>query len=306
MTLRLSMLSVLLALLAPVGPVVEPALAGDLQRSLELRWRGAWVLTAVDVYSDCAGTHTDNRVSGTLVSSKGRNRFRPGELAQVGKLDVKRSRLDILLGIPEPILVSFRDGPFTLYNETRCLVELDVELPRSLVSGDDVEGIETALKPILRRFASQEEATQSKSWNHRQRDPYPAGYDRTLAEHAAWKAQQANASIQARLDKATEETSRLADRITSDPDYLKGFAAGVETMKAVDLSRCGDLISRDFASFAPAPKQLAAAFAGEAASRYARGFQDGQRLVFGLESLRRLPQCMVPVPAVPDGRRAGS
>src|SRR5437867_6771985 len=176
-TFRLSMLFVLAALLTPLGPVVDSALAGDLQRSLEMRWRGAWVLTGVDVYSDCAGTHTDNRVSGTLVSSKGRTRFRPGELAQIGKVDVKRSRLDILLGLPEPILVSFRDGPFTLFNETRCLVELDVELPRSLVSGDDVDGIETALKPILKRFTSQEEATQAKTWNHRQREAYPADYE---------------------------------------------------------------------------------------------------------------------------------
>ena len=36
----------------------------------------------------------------------------------------------------------------------------------------------------------------------------------------------------------------------------------------------------------------------EGANQYSRGFQDGQRLVFGLESLRRLPSCMVPVPEV--------
>src|SRR5437867_5027443 len=287
------------AILLTVAATSVPVAAGELERTLESRWRGAWVLTAVDTFSDCAGTHTNNRVNGTLVSSRGRIRFRPGELAQVGKVDLKRSRLDILVGVPEPILVSFRDGPFTLYNETRCLIELDVELPRSLVSNDDANGIDAAIAPVLKRFTNQDEALQAKSFNHRKRDPYPADYDRTLAEHAVWKAQQANAAIQARIDKALEETARLTDRVSSDPDYLKGFAAGIEAMRSVDLGQCGELMSRDFASLAPAPPRLAASFGGDAANRYARGYQDGQRLVFGLESLQRLPRCLVPVPPPP-------
>jgi len=296
--LNRAVLPALAGLLAALAPGTNPAHAGDLQRTMESRWRGAWVLTSVDTYSDCGGFHTDNQVSGTLVSSKGRFRFRAGELGQVGKVDVKRSRIEILLSLPEPVLTSFRDGPFTLYNENRCLVELDVDLPRSIVSNDDANAVETALKPIIGRFASQEEATRAKTWNHRQRDAYPADYDRTLAEHAAWKAKQANAGIQARLDKAMEETTRLSDRITGDPSYLKGFAAGVEAMKAIDLTRCNDLLSRDYSNFAAGPSSVMAALGGEAANQYSRGFQDGQRLVFGLESLRRLPSCMVPVPEV--------
>ena len=272
-----------------------PAFASDLERRLESRWRGAWVITAVDTYSDCSGTHTNNNVSGTLVNSRGRLRFRPGELAQVGKIDVKRSRIDVFLGLPEPVLTSYQDGPFTLFNETRCLLELDVELPRSLISGDNADGIEAALQALVRRFNSQDEAMQAKDWNHRKREAYPADYDRTLAQHAAWKAQQVNVAIQARIDKAREETSRLDDRVTSDPDYLKGFAAGIEAMRAVDLGQCNDLMSRDFANVAPAPPRVAG-FGGDAAGRYTRGYQDGQRLVFGLESLQRLPQCLVPVP----------
>src|SRR4029077_7725993 len=185
--------SALAGLLAVLAPGTNPARASDLQRTMESRWRGAWVLTAVDTYSDCGGFHTDNQVSGTLVNSKGRFRFRPGELGQVGKVDVKRSRIEILLSLPEPILTSFRDGPFTLYNENRCLVELDVDLPRSVVSNDDANAVESLLKPILRRLASPDEATGAKTWNHRQRAASPADYDRTLAEHTAWKAKQANA-----------------------------------------------------------------------------------------------------------------
>lgn len=308
MSTTLRVLAVLSALLAPPAAGVRPALAGDLQKAIESRWRGAWALTSVDVYSDCAGLHTNNRVNGNLVSSKGRFRFRPGELMRVEKVDLKRSRLDLTITLPEPILLSHKDGPFTLYNEARCLLDLEVELPRSAVARDDVAAIDAALRPILIRHASDEEATRSRSWNGRKRDPYPEDYDITLAEHAAWKAQQVNAGIQARLDKAMEEAARLADRVTGDSDYLKGFAAGVEAMRAVDLTRCGDLTSRDIASVGAAPKTLAASFVGEAATRYTRGYQDGQRLVFALESLRRLPACMLPVPEVPnrDRRARGS
>ena len=272
-------------------------LASDRQKMVEARWRGAWVLTGVDTYSDCAGTHTNNRVNGSLVSSRGRYRFRPGELARVDKIDLKRSRLDLILSLPEPVLFSHQDGPFTLYDESRCLLELEVELSRSAGAGDDADGIDAALKPVLKRYTSEEEATQAKAWNHRKRDAYPADYDRTLAEHTAWKAQQANAAIQARIDKAMEETSRIADRIAGNPDYLKGFAAGVEAMHAVDLTQCPALMSRDFSNLAAGSNTVAVAgFGGDAAGLYNRGFQDGQRLVFGLESMRRLPQFMVPVP----------
>ena len=279
--------------------LLAPAFAGDLERSIESRWRGAWVVTTVDTYSDCAGTHTNNHVNGKLVQGRGRFRFRPGELAQVQKIDLKRSRLDLNLSLPAYLLLPYQDGPFTLYTEARCLIELEVELPRSMVSGDNAEGIEATLRPVLSRFATEEEATRSGAWNHRQSDPYPEDYDRTMAQHAAWKAEQANAAIQARIDRAAEETSKITDRLSSDSDYMKGFAAGIEVVRAIDLSKCGDLMSRDFNSVVPSPPQFAAAFGGEAASRFNRGYQDGARLVFGLESIRRLPQCMVPVPEVP-------
>ncbi len=296
---RLTVTAAGLALTAILAPA--SALGSSLERQLESRWRGAWILTAVDTYSDCAGTHTNNRVNNTLVSSRGRMRFRPGELAQVVKVNLKRSRLDLLLNLSEPLLVSYREGPFTLYNEARCLIELEVELPREVVSRGDLDGVDTALRPILKRHTGLDEAMQSRAWNQRKRDAYPADYDQTLAEHRVWKAEQANAAIQARIDQAMTETTRLADRVSSDADYLKGFAAGIEAMRAVDLGRCGDLMSRDFKSVAPAPARLAlAGFAGEAATRYTNGFQDGQRLVFGLESLQRLPQCLVPVPEAPS------
>src|SRR5574341_1026729 len=100
-----SMRRMMAAAFLALPAVLAPALAGGLADSLESRWRGAWVLTSVDTYSDCAGTHTNNRVNGALVQSKGKLRFLPGELAQVQKIDLKRSRVDLLLNLPQPLLL---------------------------------------------------------------------------------------------------------------------------------------------------------------------------------------------------------
>ncbi|MCI0409172.1 MAG: hypothetical protein L0191_11535 [Acidobacteria bacterium] len=277
-----------------------PVLAGQLEDVLESRWRGAWVLMTTDIYSDCAGNYTRNDVNGELVRSQGRFRFRRGELAQVKDFDLERSGLELALSLPEPLLMSYEDGPFTLYEEVRCLASLDVELPRAVVKGNDPRRIEAALQPLLLRFVSEESATQSRFWNHRERGEYPDDYDRTLARHAAWKAEQTNAAIQARIDQATEEASRITGRVNSDHDYLKGFSAGIEAVRARDLSECDALLSHSFQSIVPKPPQLPAALQGPAAAEFQRGFQDGGRLVFGLESMRQLPKCMVPVPEVPD------
>ncbi|MBI3507253.1 MAG: hypothetical protein HY059_20650, partial [Proteobacteria bacterium] len=128
--------------------------ASSLDRSIESRWRGAWVVTKVPVQSDCSGLHTDNAVSGTLVSSRGRFSFRAGELARIDKIDLHRARVDLVLSLPEPILVTTQDGPFTLYNEVRCPLELDIDVPRDKVSNDDLAGIEWVLQQVVERYTS--------------------------------------------------------------------------------------------------------------------------------------------------------
>jgi hypothetical protein len=280
-----------------VAALVPPAAAfAGVDRSIESRWRGAWVVTRVAVQSDCTGVHTDNAVSGTLINSRGRFGFRAGEIARIDKVDVHRSRIDLILSLPEPILLSTQDGPFTLYNEARCPLELDIDVPKDRIAHDDLNAVEAVLLQVVDRFDTTEEAQRSSRWNHRKRDPYPADYDRTLADHQAWKAQQANAGIKARIDRALEETSRLTDRVTSDRDYLAGFAAGIEKLKGTDLGGCRELMALDFSSFAATPPLPPTMTGSDARQRWARGYQDGQKLVFGLESIRGLPACFVPAP----------
>jgi hypothetical protein len=289
---------------------VGAARASELQDELESRWRGAWVVTAAETYSDCAGFYADNRVNGRLVSGRARMRFRAGELAKVDSVDLKRSRLDLRLTYEQPVLASSQDGPFTLYNEAQCRVEMQVELPRDLVKQKDVAGVESLLKPVLERHASEEQARASRAWNKRQREAYPADYEETLARHSVWKAEQTNAAVQASIGRLIDETSRIPDRISDDPDYMSGFVKGVEAGRAPHPVACSDLMTIASSSptvypiAAPSPASAASyrkvgvanATSSEQEARRQRGYQDGLRLTVALDAVRRMPGCLVQVP----------
>jgi len=288
-----------------IAAVVLPAQvqAGGLQDALEARWRGSWIVTSAETYSDCAGPYTDNRVNGRYVSSRSRQRFRPGEMAKVDSVDLKRSRFDLRLTFAEPVLSSRQDGPFTLYDEALCRVEFQLEVPREMVKRQDVMGIEALLRPVLRRHATEEEARASSDWNRRVRDPYPRDYERTLAEHAAWRAKQTNAAVQARIDHLIDETSRIPERISDDPDYLAGFVKGVEAGRSPHPVSCPDLLRGGaVATRSQSSGGAAHASTDDRQSRHDRGYQDGVRLTLGLDAIRRLPGCFVPVPEAPVSR----
>lgn len=291
----------ILIILIVIAFMPMSAMASKLERGLRSRWLGAWVVMTVETYSNCSGRFTANRVNGRLVSSRGRQRFRRGELARVERIDAKRRRIDIFLSIAEPVLVPYEDGPFTLYNQANCKLELEVEVPRELVKSKDVRSLDRALAPLMKRFSDIDDAQNAGSWNQRERDAYPEGYDRTLAEHAIWQAERQNALVQTRLDDAFNKTAEITSRIGSDEPYLSGFARGVRAARSKDLANCSRLLAVKFK--AARPKVSHASNDSSAMSpRMLKGYQDGMHLVYGLEMLRNLPECFVPVPDPPVDR----
>jgi hypothetical protein len=269
------------------------ASAGDLQRELAGRWRGSWVIVEVGIHSDCGGMYTNNRLNGRRVSGSGAFTFGAGELAQIDKVDLHRARLDVLLTLGEPMRTSWQDGPFTLYGQASCRVELQAELPRSVVANGDVTAVERALSQALERHDAREEAERSRSWNARQVEPYPDDYEDTLAEHARWKADQANAAVRDRIGQAQAETVRVTERIESDGAYLSGFAEGVERARDLAWPACEGMVRGGVEGFV---SRLPGGDKADAQRRHDRGFEDGQRLVVSLELSRRLPGCFVPAP----------
>jgi hypothetical protein len=295
--MRRTVLSFGLAVLVLGGaPAVQGA---GLEEALEQRWVGAWVVTAVETASDCAGFYTNNEVRGRLVASKGRRRFAVGELARVDKLNQKSDRVDLFLTLAEPILASRQDGPFTLLDEHTCKVQLMVFVPAGTLKAGNVAVADEALRATLERYATREQALASPHWNGRQREPYPADYELTVARHAAWQAEQQNAQFIAQRDRAGEDAWAALARVANDADYLAGFAAGVERLRGWRPSGCPALAGATLSQVEGRPPRERSS-SNAADSSWRRGFHDGQELAFALAVQREVERCLVPVPAVTD------
>jgi hypothetical protein len=280
---RTRWLSLLLLGLPALLSTASLAAAADIETTLGSRWRGGWVVARVPLSSSCDGFYNDNEVLGTRVDSSARRRFEAGEMARVERIGIKRGRVDVFLDLAEAVLAERRDGPFTLYDELTCKIQLQVPVP----PGSDAAAIEARLAELLELHDQPEEVRASEAWNGRRREPYPEGYEETLAAYETWKASQANAAVQARMERAIEEAVRVNDQLRSDPDYLAGFAAGVEKVRGRSFGACGNLVSD---SFSPESAK------GDRGSQWRRGWEDGQRLAYNLELLDRLKECFVLVP----------
>ena len=265
----------LLALLLPAA-----VYAAGLEDSLNARWKGGWAVVKVPISSSCDGFYNDNDVVGARVESKARRRFEAGELVRVERVSAKRGRVDVFLDLAEGMLQERRDGPFTLYDQLNCRIQLKVPIPERADAG----AAEARLAELLELHGSEREAAASSAWNGRRREPFPENYEETLAAYESWKAAQTNVAVQDRMDDAIEEAARINDRLRSDPEYLEGFAAGVDRAKDRVHGDCPGLLR---STFSPDSK-------GD--GDWKRGYEDGQRLAWNLELLRRLKDCYVPVP----------
>jgi hypothetical protein len=152
-----------------------------------------------------------------------------------------------------------------------------------------LEQVQARLAELLELHGAQAEAEASRAWNGRRREPFPEGYEKTLATYEVWKATQKNAAVQARMEVAIDEASRLGERVHSDADYLQGLAEGMGKGRDRYLGDCGNLASASFSPSSGSGKS----------SEWKRGYEDGQRLGWNLALLRRLKECFVPVPAPP-------
>lgn len=273
------------------GALAAAAQAG-VEDDLNARWRGRWAIVAPEVASDCLGLYTNNEVRAGNTLSKGDRSFAAGEAARVERVDLKGGRIDVFLDLAEPVLLARRDGPFELYDEKVCKVQLQVPLPEATLR--QTAAADAALAVLLARHPDRAAAEADGDWNRRRREAYPADYDERLAEYELWKATQVNAAIERRLTEATEEATRVADRLRRNADWLDGFAAGVEEERGDHPGDCPAMLTASLRS----GRGRAGSPPGSVTDRRAweQGFEEGQRWVFALELVRRLPGCRVPIP----------
>jgi len=270
--------------------ITGTSFASEVEDRLHARFRGAWSVLGVEVYSNCAGTYSDNTVLAGGVSSKAGRRFEAGELVKIDKIKVKKARVDVLVSFAEPILRHRTDGPFDLYDEAGCKAQLLLAVPRDVVKARDDARIAEIIAAITTPFPSLDAARGSDVWNGREREPYPDDYELTLARYEVWKAEQINAAVAARRDRAIDDAADVADDIDEDSDYLSGFAAGVESMKRWSVTNCGTLINANFSVYDKNPP------GDQTEKRWRAGFEDGQELIFNVLLAERLGACWVPVP----------
>jgi len=282
---RIRLAGIAFALLLALA-AAAPAAAADLEGPLNARFKGGWVIVRVPLASDCGGFYTNNEVHGPGTDSDGSERFAAGELARVERVEVRRGgRVDVFLDLAEQILAASTDGPFTLYTPKSCKVQLLVDSPRDA----PLASVRAVLDELLELHPEARQAEASPAWNGRRRATYPPDYERTLAEYAAWKAEQANLAVTQRTDEAIEEAARVGDRIRSHPEYLDGLAAGVAKVRDVYFGDCPSVVG---ARLYPETERGRSRLWND-------GYEDGQRLGWHLELLRRLRACYVPVPPAP-------
>jgi hypothetical protein len=263
--------------------------ASELDDRLNQSLRGAWAVLEVEAYSACSGTYSDNQAGAAGVSSKAPNRFSAGELVKIDKVNAKRQRVDLLLTLQVPLRTSRIDGPFELYDERSCQVQLIVPFARVVIKTGDEGPIMSRIGELITLYPSLDEARDSDAWNGREPEPLPDDYDQTLQHHAVWKAEQTNAAVAAAQERALADAADVADDLDDDEDYLAGFAAGAEKMSSFSSTDCSSLLNTSFSyhdSSAPKDKP----------KRWRDGWEDGQELIFNVLVAERLQACAVPVP----------
>jgi hypothetical protein len=282
--------ALVLALVATAAPVA----AGAFEDQVRARWRGAWVLTDIESYSTCNGKYFNNDVSGQFVAARAGRKFEPGELAKVDQLQVRRKKIELMITVATSTLLPYQDGPFTLYAERTCQIELEVAIPREMLKTKDVEDVDRILDRVAQRFSTEDEAIATSSWNGREADEYPQDYQETVARHAVWRAEETNRHIDSQIEKSLVVANELAREIDGSPGYLAGLAAGSRQMREWRERDCNRLVGSTAVTFRfSAPDEY------RDNSSWCAGYYDGQALVYHLAIVSRLPACYVDVPELP-------
>jgi hypothetical protein len=253
----------------------------DVEDELRARLRGRVALLRVAVASECTEHYSDNAVTGAHASGRGPYRLPAGELATIDNVHVGwTTGLTVNLSLQVPYRAEIVDGPFTLYEHRACRVQLAFDVPREVRK--DAARAERTLLEVLELQDSASAARRSELWNGREPEPLPADAEATWAEYRTWKAAQVNAAVREQVDDVLAGAQTALARFDDDPEYRESFALGVESKRYWAPSSCEEALS---ASFYPAGS------GGESA----RGYADGQHLVWALAVARTLQDCFVDV-----------
>ncbi len=262
---------VLSSALAPLRAEVEDELRAELV--------GRFALTRSALLSECTESYTNVEVAGGRPSGGRGLRFAAGELARIDNVKVGAlSGLDLYLSFAVPYLLSFRDGPFTLYDQRRCRVQLDFDVERE-VRRDRGRSL-AAIGALLELFDS-ESAARGAGWNGRETEPFPADWDETRRAHAAWQIEERNRLVSAKTDELLAVTAQTLTSLSNDAEYLAGFAAGARARND-SWSSCEAMLGATF---------TVSRSSGSGVEK--EGWSDGQRAAWAVRLARELRGCFL-------------
>ena len=255
------------------------------------RWNGAWVVTGQPMASECNGIYTNNQVTGTRVFGSGRQRFEAGVVAHIDHVLVTSSKVVLSMTLSERLYVTRPGRDFTLSSTAGCQVDLKFMVPPGLSAEDDLIALEALVSPVVERHAGQGQAILASGFLPPD-GPGAAEVQReAIAAHRTWKASEDQEAVDARMAAWSAQTTRLSSNIENDPDYLAGFARGVEEGRSSAVKSCEELARTSPAPYWPAASGAALAAKGGRQKAWARGYQDGVRLTHGLEAMKLMPAC---------------
>lgn len=251
-------------------------LAADVESDLRSELVGRFALTRGALLSECTEHYTDMQVTGGRISGGSGSRFEAGELVRIDNVKIGAlAGLDLNLSLVEPYLLSFQDGPFTVYEERRCRAQLNFDVPRE-VRKDRARSL-AAIVAVLEPFAD-EAAAKRGDWNRRVRAPYPKDWEKTRVAYEKWKVEHRNDLVRAK----TEEVLRFAEQaltyMSGDEEYLTSFAAGAR-YRSDSWDSCEAM--------------LGATFSVSGSGKNWNGWADGQKVAWATRLARALQECLL-------------
>jgi uncharacterized protein YukE len=263
-------------ILMAAGPLAAGA---DVEGELRSALVGRLALTRGALVSECTEHFTDMKVVGGRLAGGAGVRFDSGELVKVDNVKIGAlSGLDVNLTLVEPFLLSFEDGPFTVYEQRRCRVQLDFEVPREVRK--DAQKSLAAIEAVLELF-DDAGAAKRAGWNGRQVQAYPANWEKTKREYQAWKVTQVNAAVREKTERVLDEARRILTYMPGDDDYLLSFGAGARARSSDSWSSCEAMLAASF-------------YASGSGGKSSRGWSDGQHVAWATQLAHALQDCSIP------------
>ncbi|HKQ97915.1 MAG TPA: hypothetical protein VJV75_08575 [Candidatus Polarisedimenticolia bacterium] len=286
---RSTILGTLALVAAPC--IAQAAVVEPRPETFASRWTGAWIVTGQPMTSECNGIYTNNQVAGGRVFGRGHQRFEAGVVGRVDQVLVSSSRVTLSITLSERLYVTRPMREFTLTDTASCQVDLKFMVPPGMGSEGDLIALENLVSPVVERHAGEGQAILASGFLPWDGPEAAMAQREAIAAHRDWKAAENRQAVDARMAAWSAQTARLSSTIENDPDYLAGFARGVEEGKNAAVKSCEELARMAPAPYWPAASNAAQAAKGGRQKAWARGYQDGVRLTQGLEAMKLIPAC---------------